>query len=86
MNREHVGHYADSKYETIDVIFDKLGFDGGVDYILGNILKYGTRAKHKGQFVSDIHKIRNYATILLEKIDEAQTEHEDRNKSTGMYL
>lgn len=86
MSRDHVEHYAGTQFETIDVIFDKLGFEGGVDYIMGNIIKYSTRAKHKGQFVSDVNKIRNYATILLEKIDEAQKENEDRDKSTGMYL
>ena len=85
MQRDHVSHYADTKYETIDVIFDKLGFDGGVDYVLGNIIKYSTRAKHKGQFVSDIQKIRNYATILLEKIDDLQKENE-RDDTPGMYL
>jgi hypothetical protein len=85
MQRDHVSHYADTKYETIDVIFDKLGFDGGVDYVLGNIIKYSTRAKHKGQFVSDIEKIRNYATILLEKIEDLQKEHA-RDDTPGMYL
>lgn len=85
MQRDHVDHYANSKYETIDVIFDKLGFDGGVDYILGNVLKYATRAKHKGQFVSDIEKIRNYATILLEKIEELQKDAE-RDQTPGLYL
>lgn len=73
MKRDHVGHYADTKYETIDVIFDKLGFDGGLDFVLGNIIKYASRAKHKGQLESDIDKIRNYAAIALEKIAERDT-------------
>ena len=67
LSRAHVGHYADSEIETIDFIYDKLGTDGGHDYVLGNIMKYASRAKHKGQFASDIEKIRNYAVIMQEQ-------------------
>lgn len=71
-NRDYVSHYASTKYETIDFIFDKLGTDGGTDYVLGNILKYASRARHKGQLRSDIEKIRNYAQILLDKLDSEE--------------
>ncbi|MBM4570315.1 DUF3310 domain-containing protein [Rhodococcus hoagii] len=53
--------------ETIDFIYAKLGIDGGHDYVLGNILKYAARAKYKGQFESDVEKIRNYAVIMQEQ-------------------
>ncbi len=75
--REHVEHYAGTQYETIDVIFDKLGFNGGLAFVLGNIIKYATRALYKGQLVSDLEKIRNYATIALEKIEE-NSEEDDK--------
>lgn len=66
MGRAHVNHYAQGEIETIDFIRDKLGLDGVTDYILGNILKYASRAKHKGQLDDDVEKIRNYAVILQE--------------------
>jgi hypothetical protein len=68
--REHVDHYASTQIETIDYIFDKLGFEGGIAFVIGNILKYASRAKYKGQMRSDLEKIRNYANIAIEKIDE----------------
>lgn len=74
MTRDHVDHYAGTQIETIDFIFDKLGFDGGICFILGNILKYASRAPYKGQMRSDLEKIRNYAVIALEKYDQKEKE------------
>lgn len=64
--REHVSHYNVGEIETIDYIADKLGPDAFRAYVLGNIIKYASRAQHKGQFDADIEKIRNYAVILQE--------------------
>jgi hypothetical protein len=68
--RDVVSHYTTGKYEVIDYIFDKLGYEGGLAYVLGNEIKYASRAQHKGQRRADVVKIRNYATILLQKMDE----------------
>lgn len=65
--RAEVSHHTAGGMETIDFIYAKLGIDGGHDYVLGNILKYAARAKYKGQFESDIEKIRNYAVIMQEQ-------------------
>lgn len=68
LKRDNVSHYTVGEIECIDYIFDKLGYEGGMAYILGNLIKYSSRANHKGQRKSDVNKIRNYATIGLEKM------------------
>src|SRR5690606_15194955 len=66
--RKPVEHYAQGEIETIDYIYDTLGGEGGLDYVLGNILKYASRARYKGQLRSDLEKIKNYAELALEKL------------------
>jgi hypothetical protein len=68
--RDVVAHYTTGEIEVIDYIFDKLGYEMGIAYILANFIKYSSRANHKGQRRSDITKIRNYATIALQKMDK----------------
>ena len=51
----HPKHYNTGKYEVIDVIEDwKLGFN------LGNVVKYVSRADHKGTPTSDLYKALFY--------------------------
>jgi hypothetical protein len=68
--RDNVSHYTVGNVETIDYIKDKLGATGALMYILGNILKYASRALHKGQLRSDLIKIKNYAIMAVEIIDD----------------
>lgn len=68
--RVAVDHYTAGGMETIDYIYAKLGLEGGHSFVLGNILKLASRARYKGQFDSDIEKIRNYAVIMQEKEKE----------------
>jgi hypothetical protein len=70
VTREDVAHYTTGNVETIDYITDKLGPMGSLMFILGNILKYASRALHKGQLRSDLIKIRNYAILAIELIDK----------------
>lgn len=70
LKRDVVSHYTVGEIETIDFIFDKLGYEGGLAYVIGNLIKYPARANHKGCRRSDITKIRNYATIALEHMDK----------------
>ena len=67
--RAVVAHYTVGEIETIDFIDDR--FDG-VEFCLANIVKYATRAKHKGQLRSDLEKIRNYAVIATELLDKRE--------------
>lgn len=50
--------------ESIDVVKAVLGEEGFIDFCLGNILKYAIRAKKKGQFDSDIGKIKTYCEFI----------------------
>jgi hypothetical protein len=51
----HPAHYTQGKIETIDFIEDKQ-----LDYHLGNVVKYITRAKHKGTELQDLKKAQWY--------------------------
>lgn len=77
--REHVDHYCQGKVETIDQIFELWGFEGGMCFVLGNLMKYTSRAMYKGQLRSDLEKISNYATIGIEKFDEHEAEEESQD-------
>lgn len=58
----HPKHYNIGKYEAIDVIEDwNLGFN------LGNVVKYISRAGHKGSELEDLQKARWYLDRELEK-------------------
>lgn len=48
-------HYTQGKIETIEFIEDKK-----LDYHLGNVVKYITRAKHKGTEMQDLKKAQWY--------------------------
>lgn len=50
--------------ESIDVVKAVLGEEGFINFCLGNILKYAIRAKKKGQFDSDIGKIKTYSEFI----------------------
>jgi hypothetical protein len=50
-NIDHPAHYNTGKYEVIDVIEDwRLNFN------LGNVIKYVSRADHKGKPLEDLKK------------------------------
>jgi hypothetical protein len=51
----HPAHYTQGTIETIDFIEDKQ-----LDYHLGNVVKYITRAKHKGTELQDLKKAQWY--------------------------
>jgi hypothetical protein len=48
-------HYTYSRFETIEVIEE-----WGLDFCLGNTVKYISRAGHKGDFLEDLRKARWY--------------------------
>ena len=62
-------HYQVGGIETVDVIKAKLGGEKSEHwhgYLLGNIIKYTTRAKYKGNFLEDLQKARYYLNVLIE--------------------
>ncbi|MDB4001224.1 DUF3310 domain-containing protein [Oceanospirillaceae bacterium] len=58
--QEGGGHYA-HPIQPIEYIMQN-----ELDFCAGNIVKYATRAPHKGQFKSDVKKIIHYAELWLE--------------------
>ena len=56
----HPSHYTTGGIETIDFIEAK-----GLDYNLGNVVKYITRHKDKGH-VDDVRKAIHYCQLILQ--------------------
>ena len=63
-NVNHPAHYKTGGIETIDFIEAK-----GLNYHLGNVVKYITRADHKGDRLENLKKAQWY---LNREIDKAQ--------------
>ena len=59
----HPPHYKVGGMETIDFIEAK-----GLDYCLGNVVKYITRSEHKGNKKEDLLKAQWYLTRAISKI------------------
>lgn len=60
----HPAHYAEGrKYEPIDVIED-----WGLDFCLGNALKYISRAGRKDDTLNDLEKARWYLDREIKKL------------------
>jgi hypothetical protein len=59
----HPPHYKVGGIETIDFIEAK-----GLDYRLGNVVKYITRSEHKGNKKEDLLKAQWYLTRAISKI------------------
>lgn len=66
-NVNHPSHYKVGGIETIDFIEAK-----GLNYNLGNVIKYVTRAGHKNDRLEDLRKAAWY---LAREIDGAQPKH-----------
>jgi len=62
-NVNHPPHYKTGGMETIDFIEAK-----ALDYNLGNVVKYITRAKHKGNEVEDLKKAQWYLERAIMKL------------------
>ena len=56
-------HYTKGGIETIDFIEAK-----GLDYHLGNVVKYITRADHKDNKLEDLRKAQWYLTRAIERV------------------
>ncbi len=61
----HPDHYTEGGIETIDFITAKK-----LDYELGNVIKYVSRAPYKGKYVEDLKKARWYLDHKIQEIEE----------------
>ena len=66
-NVNHPAHYKVGGVETIDFIEAK-----SLNYNLGNVVKYITRAGHKNDLVEDLKKARWYLNREISKLDGAE--------------
>jgi len=64
-NVNHPDHYKVGGIETIDFIEAK-----GLDYYLGNVVKYVSRANHKGNRREDLEKAQWYLNRAISQIKE----------------
>ena len=62
---EHPSHYTYGRIECIDYITDK-----GLDFCLGNVIKYVTRAGHKENALEDLKKARWYLDKEINLLEE----------------
>lgn len=70
-NVNHPSHYCDGKIEVIDYIEDKK-----LNYHLGNVVKYVSRAgkKDESKTIEDLKKARWYLDRYITKLEEANEE------------
>ena len=61
-------HYKHGKKETIDVIQDCMTDDEYHGYLKGNILKYVSRYKFKGEPLQDLEKAHWYLSRLIKEV------------------
>ena len=61
-------HYLHGKKETIDVITDCMTNDEFHGYLKGNILKYVSRYKFKGEPLEDLQKAQWYLNRLIKEV------------------
>ena len=62
----HPSHYKTGGIETIDFIEAK-----SLNYNLGNVVKYITRADHKGRKLEDLKKAQWYLERLIKEVESA---------------
>ena len=61
-------HYMHGKKETIDVIRDCMESDEYHGYLKGNVLKYVSRYKLKGEPLEDLEKANWYLNRLIKEV------------------
>jgi Protein of unknwon function (DUF3310) len=64
-NINHPPHYTTGGIETIDFIEAKQ-----LDYHLGNVIKYITRADHKGEKLEDLRKAQWYLNRAIDNLSK----------------
>ena len=66
-------HYLHGRKETIDVITDCMTNDEFHGYLKGNILKYVSRYKFKGEPLEDLEKARWYLNRLIQEVNNGSS-------------
>lgn len=74
MKRPNVQHYAWGKQECLDVMQEMMTEEEFRGHLVGNIIKYLYRYRHKGTPVKDLEKAQVYLRWLLEVVAEPPSE------------
>jgi hypothetical protein len=72
-NVNHPPHYNQGSIEVIDYIQDQLTPEQFTGFIVGNVIKYASRARHKGG-LEDLKKARWYLDRLIQQSELAKVE------------
>ena len=67
-NVDSPSHYKHGKKETIEVIRDCMTNDEYHGYLKGNVLKYVSRYKFKGEPLEDLQKAHWYLNRLIKEV------------------
>ena len=67
-NEHSPDHYKHGKKETIEVIRDCMTSDEYHGYLNGNVLKYVSRYKFKGEPLEDLQKANWYLNRLIKEV------------------
>ncbi len=70
----HPPHYTTGSIETIDFIEDK-----NLGVHLGNVVKYISRADHKGSKLEDLKKAQWYLNREIERLEKQATQAKQEN-------
>lgn len=65
----HPQHYNFGKIEVIDYIESTLGAEGCYAFCVGNVIKYVSRARHKGKTAEDLKKAQWYLEYALKMVE-----------------
>lgn len=65
----HPQHYCRGGIETVDIIKAKMPITWFYGYLMGNILKYVTRANYKGSQIEDFKKAAWYLNRLIQELE-----------------
>jgi len=66
-------HYLHGKKETIEVIRDCMENDEYHGYLKGNVLKYVSRYKFKGEPLEDLQKAQWYLDRLVKEVSNGSS-------------
>ena len=66
----HPHHYCQGGIETVDIIKAKMPITWFWGYLMGNILKYITRANSKGSQIEDLKKAAWYLDRLITELEK----------------
>lgn len=74
-------HYDVGGISVLDILEAKLSEEQYIGFLLGNIVKYATRANHKGSFESDVRKAGVYGRALLDHFEKVAADSDPEGGS-----